>query len=165
TWQMDSYGPDNPHGLIANSSVDEETASAVVIFPTPLKYGETLGMPYAELLRRFAAAIVRPQSTLFVIGYGFNYDHVNTIILEALAVPSFTLVVVDPSPSSDFVNRLKGLNDHRIWLLSGSELGRFSGFVDNVLPDLVDENVRQQIMATHRALRAPGITPEVPADD
>ena len=116
-------------------------------------------MPYSELFRRFAWATVRPQTSLFVIGYGFGDDHINAIILQSLAIPSFTLVIVDPSvpdadPSADkFVARLRAEKDRRVWIFSGETLGKFDGFVKNVLPDLRDEEILEKVMKTYRSLR------------
>ena len=149
---------DNPYG-VSIQSIPEDDTTSVLIYPTPTKYGETLGMPYSELLRRFAWATVRPQTTLFVIGYGFGDDHINAIILQSLAIPSFTLVIVDPSvpdadPSADkFVARLRAEKDRRVWIFSGETLGKFDGFVKNVLPDLRDEEILEKVMKTYRSLR------------
>lgn len=148
TWVAEEPSIENPYGVRADAGADGQ---GVLIYPTPAKYGETLGMPYAELIRRFAAAVVRPQSVLFTIGYGFGDDHVNAIIRQALGVPSFTLVIVDPKPCSDFVRRLKEQKDQRVWIAEG-DLGRFSQFVDRLLPDLRDQDVRLKVLATQRAL-------------
>lgn len=151
TWRANKPDWDNPYGVVsyADGPTDERP---VLIYPTPAKLGDTLGMPYAELFRRFAGAVVRPQSTLFVLGYGFGDEHVCAIVRQALAIPSFTLVIADPDPISDFVQRLRAQNDRRVWVFSGKALGTFTGFVKNVLPDLRDEEVRRKVMATHRAL-------------
>jgi phospholipid N-methyltransferase len=109
-------------------------------------------MPYAELLRRFAAAVVRPQSVLFVVGYGFGDDHIRAIVRQALAIPSFTLVIVDPNPQSDFVAQLRKQSDRRVWIFSGSTFGVFTGFVRHALADLRDESIRRKVMDTYRAL-------------
>jgi len=45
--------------VVAGSEVAE--GQVKLIYPTPTKYGETLGMPYSELLRRFASTVVRPN--------------------------------------------------------------------------------------------------------
>lgn len=152
TWFSDQPEWNNPFGLVSKDTATNND-DIVVIYPTPLKFGETLGMPYAELFRRFAEVIARPQSTLFVFGYGFGDEHVNAIIRQALAIPSFTLVVVDPDPQSDFVRVLRQRKDKRVWIFSGKVLGSFSGFVNYSLPDLRDEDIRRQVIATHRALR------------
>ena len=88
--------------------------------------------------------LVRPQSVLFVIGYGFGDEHVNAIIRQALAIPSFTLVIVDPCPKSKFVTMLRKQQDRRIWIAKGSRLGTLAGFVDEVLPDLRDEEIQRK---------------------
>ena len=109
-------------------------------------------MPYAELFRRFAGTLVRPQSVLFVIGYGFGDDHVNAIIRQALSVPSFTLVIIDPKPASDFVTKLRLQEDRRVWIIEGPTIGKLAGFVEHVLPDLRDEEIQKKVLATWRAL-------------
>ncbi len=153
TWVADSPTIDNPYGVTAAAfDAGGSRSRPLLIYPTPAKYGETLGMPYSELFRRFAGALVRPQSVLFTIGYGFGDEHVNAIIRQALAVPSFTLVVVDPRPQSDFVSRLREQRDQRIWISEGPTLGTLSGFVDRVLPDLREEEILRKVEATHRAL-------------
>ncbi|MFZ5633681.1 MAG: SIR2 family protein [Bacillota bacterium] len=151
-WVSETPGWDNPYGLAAKAE-PASVKESVLIYPTPAKYGETLGMPYAELFRRFAVAVVRPQSTLFVIGYGFGDEHVNAIIRQALAVPSFALVIIDPNPQSDFVNILRKQKDQRVWIFSGKTFGTFTGFVKYALPDLRDEDVRRRVIETHRALK------------
>jgi len=139
----------NPYGISCGQGATE---GPPLIYPTPAKYGETLGMPYAELFRRFASTVVRPQSTLIVIGFGFGDDHVSAIIRQALAVPSFTLVVVDPIAANDFVRTLKSEEDSRVWILSGKTLGTFRGFVDHALPDLREQDVEERVQSTFRAL-------------
>lgn len=151
TWIASDPTIDNPYG-VESTVFKPEITQRLLIYPTPAKYGETLGMPYAELFRRFANAIVRPQSVLFVIGYGFGDDHVNAIIRQALATPSFTLAIVDPSPQSSFVTTLQGQKDRRVWIATGPTLGTFKGFVEQVLPDLRDEEITEKVLATHRAL-------------
>jgi hypothetical protein len=155
-WYAEEPDWDNPYGV----SVQSKIGKTALIYPTPAKYGETLGMPYSELFRRFAWAIVKPQSTLFVMGYGFGDEHVSAIIRQALTIPSFTLVIVDPyipaadSSSSNFVARLRSQKDNRVWIISKETLGTFDGFVKHVLPDLRDEEILEKVMKTYKALRA-----------
>lgn len=151
TWTASDPKIDDPYGV--QSAVFDPTGTRpLLIYPTPAKYGETLGMPYSELFRHFANALVRPQSVLFAIGYGFGDEHVNAIIRQALAVPSFTLVIVDPEPMSEFVAKLRKQRDRRVWISEGPRLGTLAGFVDQLLPDLRDEEIRKKVLATHRAL-------------
>lgn len=151
TWTANEPTIDDPYG-VQSAPFIPDGGRPVLIYPTPAKYGETLGLPYSELFRRFASALARPQSVLFVVGYGFGDEHVNTIIRQALAVPSFTLVIVDPAPKSEFVKTLREQKDRRVWLAEGPTLGTLAGFVNQVLPDLRDEEIRKKVLATHRAL-------------
>jgi hypothetical protein len=134
-----------------------------MIYPSPLKYGQALGLPYSELFRRFGSAIAQPQSVLFAIGYGFGDEHVNALIRQALAIPSFTLVVVNPEVKSDFVKRLIEVGDERVWLVSGKEFGTFEQFVEKLLPDLREEEISAKVMKTFRALK-PAQIPAAEAD-
>jgi len=158
-WASEPSAWDNPYGVILREGIADDSTSTL-IYPTPAKYGDTLGMPYSELFRRFAAAITRPQSSLFVIGYGFGDDHVNALIHQALSVPSFTLVIVDPyAPTADasstkFVARLRARHDRRVWVLSGLSFGTFSKFAADVLPDLRDEEILTEVMRTYRSLQS-----------
>ncbi len=166
TWRGNEPTWDNPYGV---SAVGDEGAVSddVLVYPTQLKYGQTLGLPYSELFRRFGAAIVRPQAVLIVIGYGFGDEHVNAIIRQALAIPSFILVIVDPSPSSPFVHALRQLADTRVWVIEGDRIGTFRGFTDELLPDIREEQILQDTIRTYQALdpkafgAAPG-GPDVP---
>ncbi len=158
TWTANEPTMDDPYGVQA-VPFKSDGEKPLLIYPAPTKYGETLGMPYSELFRRFAGVVTRPQSVLFAIGYGFGDEHVNAIIRQAFAVPSFTLVIVDPNPQSEFVSRLRAQKDRRVWISEGPTLGTLTGFVEHVLPDLRDEEIRKKVLATHRAL-ARGSAPE-----
>ena len=151
TWTANEPAIDNPYGVQAALPPPVE-AQRLLIYPAPTKYGDVLGMPYAELFRRFAGTVTRPQSVLFVVGYGFGDEHVNAIIRQALAIPSFTLVIVDPSPQSKFVATLRETGDRRVWVVTGPTLGTLAGFVRHILPDLRDEEIREKVLATHAAL-------------
>jgi hypothetical protein len=150
-WTAEEPTWENPYGVSAHAH-ELPNDAPVLVYPTPAKWGDSLGMPYSELLRRFAATIVRPQSVLFVLGYGFGDDHICAIVRQALSVPSFTLVIVDPNPASSFIAALREQKDKRVWVFSGSTLGRFSGFVQYALADLREETVQRKVMETHRAL-------------
>lgn len=152
TWHRCAADWENPYGLFATFYNQETPEDDVLIYPSPLKYGQALGLPYSELFRRFGSAIAQPQSVLFAIGYGFGDEHVNALIRQALAIPIFTLVVIDPAPTSDFVNKLLQLGDERVWLVSGWQLGTFEHFVERLLPDLREEEITAKVMKTYNAL-------------
>lgn len=152
TWHKENQSWENPYGLYATFFNQKCSEDDVLIYPSPLKYGQALGMPYSELFRRFGNAITQPQSALFVIGYGFGDDHVNALIRQALAIPSFTLIVVDPEPKSDFVVELEELDDERVWIIKGMELGKFDSFVAELLPDMREEEIDIKVMKTFNVL-------------
>lgn len=166
TWHRCEPDWENPFGLYATFYNEDCHAEDVLVYPSPQKYGQSLGMPYSELFRRFGNAIAQPQSALFVIGYGFGDDHVNALIRQALAIPSFTLVVVDPDPKSDFVSKLKKLEDERVWIVKGWELGTFDSFVAKLLPDLREEEIDTKVMKTFKGLSLPsGQKPDTAEED
>jgi len=151
-WHKCEQSWENPYGLYAALYNADCSQDDTLIYPTPLKYGQVLGLPYSEMFRRFGNAIAQPQSVLFVIGYRFGDDHVNALIRQSLAVPSVTIVIVDPDPKSEFIKKLESLEDERIWIIKGREAGAFEKFVDNVLPDLKDEEIEGKVMQTFQKL-------------
>lgn len=155
TWHRCEPDWENPFGLYATFYNQDCCTDDVLIYPSPLKYGQALGMPYSELFRRFGNAIAQSQSALFVIGYAFGDDHINALIRQALAIPSFTLVVVDPDPKSEFVSKLEKLEDERVWIVKGWGLGTFERFVAKLLPDLREEEIDAKVMKTYKGLSLP----------
>jgi len=102
------------------------------------------------MFRRFADAIIRPQSVLFIIGYSFGDEHLNAIIDQALAYPSFTMVVISPGANrTRYLQRVNGDSDPGIWCLAGPQYGKFDGFV-RLLPDLLNEDRTREVIR-HRA--------------
>lgn len=152
TWHRCEQNWGNPYGLYASLHYQQCSEDDVMIYPSPLKYGQVLGLPYSELFRRFGNAIVQPQSVLFTIGYGFGDEHVIALIRQALAIPSFTLVIVDPDPQNEFFKKIKELEDERVWLITGLEIGKFSKFVQELLPDLREEEINTKVTDTYKKL-------------
>lgn len=151
TWKEVAALPNNPYGVEIVRSESELESSSLLIYPATGKYSDSLGMPYAELFRRFATAVAQPQSVLFVIGYGFGDEHVNNIIHQAFAVPSFSLIVVNPKPESPFIKALRKQNDPRVWIAYG-KLGKFRNFAEKILPDLMEDNIREIVLKTQKAI-------------
>lgn len=99
---------------------EETTDLPALIYPTPLKQNQSLGSPYADLIREFQAKLTLQNSVLFIIGYSFSDEHLNNIIYQALASNTSLSVVV--------------FGDHEKCLLSrigDSRVYRFYGEVDN----------------------------------
>jgi hypothetical protein len=139
----------------------------VMIYPCVSKKSFTLDLPYSELFRQFSQAINQPQAVLFCIGYSFNDEHINDIIKQALSIPSFTLIIANYTPDDENtenpenhnnknleIERLKALDDKRIIILeqSNENTSTFRGFVENVMPDLYEEEEMEFIAETMKKL-------------
>lgn len=119
--------------------VDNDT---VMIYPTPLKDRTTLMTPYSDLFRAMETALLRKNSVLITLGYSFSDDHINRLILNSLAIPSFKLVVFG---KSDAINNLIKMNDSRIIVInSDDKIHYFKNFVEKAMPD-VQEDIKEQI--------------------
>jgi len=115
--------------------IDEK--DVVMIYPTPQKDRTTLMTPYSDLFRNMQHCIMKPNSILITMGYSFSDDHINRIILNALAVPSFRVVVFGNSGN---INKLIELNDSRIWVIhSDDKLHYFKNIVEKIMPEMQDE--------------------------
>jgi len=131
----------------------EEKYHDVMIYPTPLKHEFTLDFPYSDLFRRFADAITQPQSVLVTIGYSFADEHVNRMIYQALTIPSFTLLIVDPlADKNEEIKRLIMLEDSRIHIISGRDIGTFENFTKKLLPDIKELDVYEKSAKSARRM-------------
>ena len=160
SWIETESTPTNTYGIneIAVSKFDERCR--IMIYPCSTKKTFSLDLPYSELFRQFAQAITQPQSVLFCIGYSFNDEHINDIIYQALSIPSFTLIIANYSSKEDSlsnISKLKSLGDSRIIILpqTKSELSTFVGFVENVLPDLYEEEEMELVAKTMNTIYTP----------
>jgi len=131
----------------------------IMIYPCVSKKSFTLDLPYSELFRQFAHAIIKPQSVLICIGYSFNDEHINDIIMQALSIPSFTLIIANYSQTVEddsAIEKLKRLEDKRITAFDQDmpNISTFTGFVSNVMPDLYEEEENEVIASTMKKLLA-----------
>lgn len=129
----------------------------LMVYPCVSKKSFTLDLPYSELFRQFSQSINQPQSVLFCIGYSFYDEHINDIIKQALSIPSFTLIIANFSPTKDPnspIEELRKLNDKRIIIIdeTDSNQSTFIGFIDNVMPDLYEEEENEVITNTMEKL-------------
>ncbi len=80
-----------------------------MILPSHHKYDESRKQPYSALLDRLTKVLDRDDAILFVCGYSFSDDHINTIIFDALeAKPRPHVVAIqfaDPEPESTLADR------------------------------------------------------------
>jgi hypothetical protein len=125
----------------------------LMVYPCVSKKSFTLDLPYSELFRQFSQTINQPQSVLFCIGYSFYDEHINDIIKQALSIPSFTLIIANFSPIKDSnspIEELRKLNDKRIIIIDEMDINQsaFIGFINNVMPDLYEEEENEVIANT-----------------
>lgn len=136
TWVKD----DNQIKEVDYRHIEDE--ANVMIYPTPLKDRTTLMTPYSDLFRAMENALLRKNSVLITLGYSFSDDHINRLILNALAIPTFKLVVFG---KSDAINKLIQMNDPRIIVInSNDKIHYFKNFVEKAMPD-VQEDIKEQI--------------------
>jgi len=147
-WVKSYDSPQNIYGIETKdikTIEKEDKYGDVMIYPTPLKNEFTLDFPYSDLFRRFAEAITQPQSVLVTIGYSFSDEHVNRIIYQALTIPSFTLLIVDPVvDKNEEIKRLITLEDSRIHIVSGLDIGTFENFTKKLLPDIKELDIYEK---------------------
>lgn len=142
-----------------NTLKDKET---VMIHPTPLKYNASLGSPYSDLFREFQKKLMQNNNILVTIGYSFSDEHINNLIFQAFTIPSFRLIIIgDPSPYDNKdtnITKLQKLDDSRIWIIGGKNkenesLHYFKGFVNEILPDLTNEDLDKKLESTINNLK------------
>lgn len=121
---------------------DIGSEDTVMIYPTPLKDRTTLMVPYSDLFRNFESSLLKQNSVLVTLGYSFADDHINRLILNALAIPTFKLIVFG---ESDAITKLIELDDKRIIVInSDDKIHYFNNFVEKIMPEQ-SENSRELI--------------------
>lgn len=112
-----------------------------LIYPGANKYHHTIGFVYGEMFRRFSEFLSKPQTAIFVNGYGFGDYHINRIILGALLNPSLHIVIFFPeldslpemnqemSEAQKCIKKLKSLSLNQITIVGGGEKAYFDAFV------------------------------------
>lgn len=142
---------------------DEYACGQHLIYPGANKYSHTIGFVYGEMFRRFGEFLSKPQTALFINGFGFGDYHINRIILGALLNPSFHVVIYYPeliaaqsnyeknvaSESEKAIVTLKNMAFNQITVVGGGSDAYFDNFVkhlpypvlfprENTVDDLVD---------------------------
>lgn len=136
--------------------------NTIMIFPTPLKYNDSLGSPYSDLFREFQKKLMVNNNILITIGYSFNDEHINNLIFQAFTLPSFRLVIIGDPSSSSAIKKLLDLNDSRIWII-GEEVEKelnenvplhyFKNFVEKILPVFNAEDLDSKMESTFKKLQ------------
>lgn len=135
-----------------------ENEETIMIHPTPLKYNVSLGSPYSDLFREFQRKLMSNNNILVTIGYSFSDEHINNLIFQAFTIPSFRLIVLGEPKSGSEIEKLKNLNDSRIWIIGGEDndgnkIHYFENFVKYAMPDLTAEDLDKKMEQTLRNLK------------
>ena len=157
-WVYKNQNKNNPYGLyeipieLVRMKLENkmDNLGEIMIYPTSSKKEYTLNFPYSELFRKFADRLQQPEAVLFVVGYSFYDEHINDIIYQALANPSFTLIIVDfnGTKNKGEIKKLNDLKDPRIIICQGEELGDFKYFSKELLPTMDQEDTRAKVMSS-----------------
>ncbi|WP_366655329.1 SIR2 family protein [Fodinicurvata sp. EGI_FJ10296] len=139
---------EDDHGLfpIREAAVTQDPGK-VMIYPTPAKQNSALGSPYADLFREFQSRIVREQSVLFTMGYGFGDEHINNIIYQGLTIPTFRLVIFADPMAQGEIAKLRELDDPRIWIIGGDgpEEDRKAHYFDTIVEEFLPQRPSERI--------------------
>ncbi|WP_163934384.1 SIR2 family anti-phage-associated protein [Paraferrimonas sp. SM1919] len=115
-----------------------------LIYPGANKYHHTIGFVYGEMFRRFSEFLSKPQTAIFVNGYGFGDYHINRIILGALLNPSLHIVIFFPELSNiskdaknlneaqKCIKKIKSLSLNQITIVGGGSQAYFDAFVQYI---------------------------------
>lgn len=136
----------SPEGLNKDEFLD------LLVYPSPMKEGQTIGFPYSEIFRRFAEVIQQPQSVLITLGYSFGDEHINRIIYESFSIPSFNLIIVGHTKKSIEKIRAKIGDDERVTYIGGEPFGNFKNFVEKILPSVSQMELEERIIKTLKKL-------------
>lgn len=139
-WIDDDKDDSNFFSIMEDANPEWKEDKNILIYPTPTKQNKSLGAPYVDLFREFQHRLLEPNTVLFVMGYGFNDEHVNDIIYRALATNStFNLVVIDHISEEKPICKL---DDKRIFRLWGEVENPVAG-KDNIQMHYFDYTVRE----------------------
>ena len=139
-WIDDDKDDSNFFSIMENANPQWSKDKNTLIYPTPTKQNKSLGAPYVDLFREFQHRLLEPNTVLFVMGYGFNDEHVNDVIYRALATnTTFNLVVIDHIAEEKPICKI---DDKRIFRLWG-EVENPDPKKDNIQMHYFDYTVRE----------------------
>lgn len=118
----------------------------VLIYPRHSKFELSYESPFLDLISRFQAALRQTETSLLIIGFGFNDKHLTQPILSAIrGNVGLRTMIVSPSletKSNDAIETISELisaGDSRLGLIAGT----FEQIVP-FLPDLVSETEEEK---------------------
>ena len=69
----------------------------LIIYPRDTKYELSYDQPFLEMMARFQSSLREPNSSLLIIGFGFNDIHLSEPVLSAIKSNiSLKVLIVDP---------------------------------------------------------------------
>jgi hypothetical protein len=73
-------------------------AEPILIYPRSTKYQLAFEQPYLELMAKFQTSLRRPDTTIFIVGFGFADEHIAGPILSAIRSNlGLRLIICDPA--------------------------------------------------------------------
>ncbi|MCA9090898.1 MAG: SIR2 family protein [Planctomycetaceae bacterium] len=134
---------ENVAGRIVKS---QSTEKPVLIYPRHSKFELSYESPFLDLISRFQSALRQTETSLLVVGFGFNDKHLTQPILSAIrSNVGLRIIVVSPSLETDggeaidSMQELVEAGDSRISLVAG----KFEQFVP-LIPDLISETEEER---------------------
>ena len=134
-WEID--------GEKIKQSESPEDGKRCLIYPASTKYQHSYTQPYLEMMARYLTVLREPQTSLIIVGFGFNDDHLSAPILSAIkSNHSLNVIAVAPDlvdfEGEDLLNKgwkslaqLARSPQNRVTLLNAD----FNQFVE-LIPDL-----------------------------
>lgn len=128
------------------------TANPILVYPRNTKYELAFEQPYLEMMSAFQAALKQPETSLLIVGFGFNDNHLSEPILSAIRSNlSLKVVICNPSlaphtedtdPTKNFAGMTK-LNEYLkkiTYLISqgDSRLSLINGTFEELVHELPD---------------------------
>ncbi len=105
----------------------ESAGGRIMIYPSHLKYDESRRMPYLAMLDRLRAYLSRGQAILVTCGYSFADQHVNDVILQALAgnpnAICFALIFGDRASAPEALSRARRQRNLNVLAADGAVIG------------------------------------------
>lgn len=114
-----------------------KNTNPVIIHPSSSKYYSTNMITYySALFREFSNEIIKENSSLIVIGSGLNDDHINKIISDAIALPTFTLIILcycEAGKEQETINKME------------SKFGKKGNVIIDASPNNTIENLSKSL--------------------
>lgn len=99
-------------GGVVESLNDVSNASRAVVVPGPSKYQDALVSPVFDAMRTEMNRLLATAPAMFCIGFGFNDDHLQTVLKERVA-KHMPMVILTRDPT-DNINGVLAANPHVI---------------------------------------------------